>query len=519
LRTSANYAFHFVDGVLTITRATLQVTANDANREYGAANPTFDATISGFANTQTLATSGVTGAPSCASTATGTSPVGTPVAITCTAGTGTGALASANYAFHFVDGVLTITRATLQVTATSSPASQQYSDLITLSATVSPTSLAGSTLTGTITFKIDGAATGAALPIVNGTATQQLAVTQPSGSHTVTALFTPSQALASNFASETGTTPLTVTKENAYIEYTGDSFKNTASPSINTATVNLSAVVREAGAVGAPASSDTTIGDKLSTTSLTFTVTPYTGSAPPPCTVQVTPTGTGTGSAACQVTLAAGDPYTVTIALAANGYYVADSEEAAVTVALPGTGFTTGGGWINEPNLGTKSNFGFNAKRLKNGSIQGNSLYIYRTRVTAGTVGTATPGVFLPAGDYNFQMKSNSWQGGGLSLSTSCNTTTSPFSGCTATFSGKANLTAIDRLSGVAYSLGGGYSYRVDVTDFGEPGSKASPTPDTYGLKVWNSSGTYYQLYSGPPPNASTFPQLALNGGNIQVRP
>jgi hypothetical protein len=67
----------------------------------------------------------------------------------------------------------------------------------------------------------------------------------------------------------------------------------------------------------------------------------------------------------------------------------------------------------------------------------------------------------------------------------------------------------------------GNYTYRVDVTDFGEPGSKPATTPDTYGIKVWSgTSGTYYQLYNPPtPPNSQTFPQLPINGGNIQVRP
>ena len=89
-----------------------------------------------------------------------------------------------------------------------------------------------------------------------------------------------------------------------------------------------------------------------------------------------------------------------------------------------------------------------------------------------------------------------------------------------ATFSGKANITAINRATGATYSLGGNYNYRVDVTDNGEPGSKAAPTPDTYAIKVWSDTGgTYYQLYSGTPPTSSQFPQLPLNGGNIQVRP
>jgi hypothetical protein len=199
---------------------------------------------------------------------------------------------------------------------------------------------------------------------------------------------------------------------------------------------------------------------------------------------------------------------------------VADIESAAVTVALPGTGFTTGGGWLNEPNLGSRSNFGFNAKRLKNGSVQGNSVYIYRKTVAANSIVNPAGG-YLPAGQYNWQVKSNSWQGGGLSLNTTCDTNVVPFTNCTATFAGKANITAINRVTGATFSLGGNYNYRVDVTDLGEPGSKAAITPDTYGIKVWtDTAGTYYQLYNPPtPPNSTTFPQLALNGGNIQVRP
>jgi hypothetical protein len=91
-----------------------------------------------------------------------------------------------------------------------------------------------------------------------------------------------------------------------------------------------------------------------------------------------------------------------------------------------------------------------------------------------------------------------------------CSTTTPKV--CTATFTGKANITAVNRSTGAAFSLGGNYQFQVDVTDNGEPGSSNTPTPDTYALRVWNTGGTYYQLGD---PKA----QLKLEGGNIQVRP
>ena len=111
---SANYAFTtFTDGVLTITKAPLTVTADAKTKIYGAANPTLTATISGFVNGETLATSGITGAAAVTTTATAATGVGTP-AIT----VAVGSLVSANYAFTtFTDGVLTITKAPLTVTA------------------------------------------------------------------------------------------------------------------------------------------------------------------------------------------------------------------------------------------------------------------------------------------------------------------------------------------------------------------------------------------------------------------
>jgi hypothetical protein len=109
-----NYTFTYVNGALTITKAPLTVTADDATREYGDANPAFTATLSGFKNGETVVTSGVTGAASCSSSATPSSSVPGPYPITCTIGT----LAATNYSFGpFVDGELTVTKAPLTVTA------------------------------------------------------------------------------------------------------------------------------------------------------------------------------------------------------------------------------------------------------------------------------------------------------------------------------------------------------------------------------------------------------------------
>jgi MBG domain (YGX type) len=98
-----NYALTYVGSNLTITKATLTVTADNKSMVYGAANPTFTASYGGFKNGETPGTSGVTGSPSLTTTATTTSPVD---AYTITSALGT--LASGNYSFSFVNGTLTI---------------------------------------------------------------------------------------------------------------------------------------------------------------------------------------------------------------------------------------------------------------------------------------------------------------------------------------------------------------------------------------------------------------------------
>jgi hypothetical protein len=118
---AGNYGFSFANGSLTVTKATLTVTANDASREYGEANPAFSAAFTGFKNSETLATSGVSGSPSLTTVATAPSPVGgSPYAIVAALGT----LNAGNYGFSFANGSLTITKATLTVTANN--ASREY---------------------------------------------------------------------------------------------------------------------------------------------------------------------------------------------------------------------------------------------------------------------------------------------------------------------------------------------------------------------------------------------------------
>lgn len=109
--TSSKYTFAFVNGTLTVNPAVLTVAATNASRAYGASNPGFTYTVTGFVNGDTQA-SATTGAPNLTSTATAASAAGT-YTITTTAGT----LGAINYTFSYLNGTLTVTPAVLTVTA------------------------------------------------------------------------------------------------------------------------------------------------------------------------------------------------------------------------------------------------------------------------------------------------------------------------------------------------------------------------------------------------------------------
>lgn len=100
----ANYLTASAKVMITVTKATLTVTAKSFTIKYGAEIPTLTASYSGFVNGDT--TKILSGAPLLSTTAKAGSPVGT-YSITIKRNT----LTAKNYAFKFVDGTLTITSA------------------------------------------------------------------------------------------------------------------------------------------------------------------------------------------------------------------------------------------------------------------------------------------------------------------------------------------------------------------------------------------------------------------------
>ena len=109
---SGNYDVSYVDNTTsTINKAPLTVTADNQSRLYGAPNPVFSETLSGFVPGESSAV--ITGTPTGSSAAGSGTSVGTSAITANAAG-----LSAANYEFTtFVPGTLTITPAPLTVTA------------------------------------------------------------------------------------------------------------------------------------------------------------------------------------------------------------------------------------------------------------------------------------------------------------------------------------------------------------------------------------------------------------------
>jgi hypothetical protein len=147
----ANYTITHVSGTLTVTAATITVTADDKPKTFGQALPELTATYSGFVNGE--GTSDLTALATLTTTASATSDVGTyPI-------TASGAT-SPNYSFSYVDGTLTITQSlTTGAVASSANPAVPGAD-VTFTMTLSAVAPGAGTPTGTVNFRIDGSVAG-----------------------------------------------------------------------------------------------------------------------------------------------------------------------------------------------------------------------------------------------------------------------------------------------------------------------------------------------------------------------
>jgi hypothetical protein len=179
---------------------------------------------------------------------------------------------------------------------------------------------------------------------------------------------------------------------------------------------------------------------------------------------------------------------------AGNGYWTANPIGLGVlNIALGSTDKrVTGGGWVPYAASSTgKANFGFTVDYQKNGSPKGNSVFIFRS------VDPTTPN---DPKVYDWVVKNNSWQGGGLGFYTDPSK---------ASFNGRCNVQKIDPATGLIVASFGNYSFTVDLMD----GDLLNPKQaDRYGITILDNTGIIWRQV-GTPGNP-----LPLGGGNVSVK-
>ena len=163
-----NYNISYVNGTLTVNPAALGVTADNLARAYGATNPVFTVTYTGFVNDDSITNSDVVGTPALATAADTNSPVGAYVITN-----SLGSLASTNYTFNLTNGLLTVAPGLLTVTANNT--NKVYGQTLTYAGTeFAASGLQNGETVGSVTLTSGGTGTTDATgsyPIIPGAAT------------------------------------------------------------------------------------------------------------------------------------------------------------------------------------------------------------------------------------------------------------------------------------------------------------------------------------------------------------
>lgn len=401
-----------------------------------------------------------------------------------------------------------VNKVTTKTTVTVDPASQQYSDKVKFSATITSCAGAG-TISGTVKFKIGSLEMGTASVASDGTATLEVALSEPSldpanptngpmkpGIKTVTACYSGDGNYLASTSTETDN--LLITKEDARIYYTGACYASTSSPTSSSATVTLSATVKDITAETSDSAYDPLAGD-IRNAGVYFYIVETSETFGPfkPGLVNPGDTKTGTVTYNWNVNIGTANSKTYTIRLIVNNYYTRDNsfDDGVVTVAKPLPDlFISGGGYLVLTNsagikagtAGTKNNFGYNVQYNKNKTnLQGYINTIIRKQETDGL--------------HIYQVKGNAMS------SLVVNAATCPK---TAIFNGKASIQDITNPLN-PQSVDGNAVLQVKMTDSGEPGNT-----DKIAITVWNKDGG---LWFASNWNGTSTIEQVLGGGNLKV--
>jgi hypothetical protein len=303
-----------------------------------------------------------------------------------------------------------------------------------------------------------------------------------------------------------------VTKEDATATYTGALFASTAAATSSTATVTLSATIKDITAEPTNPLWDGDLGD-IRNAKVSFVLR---NDPNPPTSISgctnlavglVNSADSKVGTATCNWNATINPPsQSFTIGIVVNNYFTRDAsvDDTVITVSQPLSNFITGGGYLQMTSpttssagfaaaaAGTKNNFGFNVKYNKQGTnLQGNINTIIRSTLIASPSGCQAPGLHV------YQIKGNAM----TSLSVD------PITG-KAVFNGKANIQDITDGANVC-AVDGNATLQVTMDDNGEPGSA-----DTISITVWNKAGG---LWFASKWNGTMTVEQLLGGGNLLV--
>lgn len=375
---------------------------------------------------------------------------------------------------------LTVSAATTTTALTVTPSTQQYSDKVTLSATVTPTTSGGFSVAGSVQFKVNGSDVGTAQAITSAanTATYTYTVDLAApGPYTVRADFTSS---STNFSSSTDATSLAVTKEDATTAYLSTNPAALQAPPGGSLAANALTLVVNVQEKTPDLAATTAAAGNIANAGLSVSLNPIAGGS----SIALTCTSalTGTGYAAIKAftcknasALAVGT-YEVIVTVTGN-YYTAPQYVDAFTVYDPSLGFATGGGTYTF--AGERVSFGFTMKYTKSGAGLQGSLVAVRHRAD----GTTT------------RLKSNSLTA--LALQDN---------GCgVATFSGKATYTTWDTPTS-QYVTTGSNAFTVYAEDCNNPGTGVDA--------FWLQSAGAPLLSMASPVSTN---KATLTGGNIAI--
>jgi large repetitive protein len=267
-----------------------------------------------------------------------------------------------------------ITAEIVATTTSLAAASSQYSDQVTLSATVTS---CNHTPTGTVQFQIDRGFgfvdLGSVEQLSGGTATKTFTVDVKAGTYSIKAVYSPDNGYE---AGSSGTNSLTVTREDASIT------PSAANPSTvqvatagGTASFTLAASVAEVqNGTGQVGGTTDVLGDICNAglaSAPTITLVPV----GPGSTIALPATVSCSGGVFTFSSTFTGVPvnvYEVDFELHSD-WYVASAVRSVVSVYDPSLGGTNGGGSI--VHNGYPASFGFNVRYTRNGA-QGSFLYV-----------------------------------------------------------------------------------------------------------------------------------------------